>query len=141
MSKKRAHIERVDPTMYEGLYPARLTQADLAERQPLSLLVRSAGREYQAYRLSINIEAIQRNIGRATFNTILLDEDYHPATRSISSTLDEANNWFAPSFALIDNDRTISTRHGFLVSPQPDKFDELLVQATSLDLNEYASVM
>lgn len=135
-SGKRPHIERITAEDYEQLYPDRLGLPEIDEHTVHSLLVRSRGKKFNAYRLTVNLDQIKRQLASAAFKTILLDADLRPATRQLNSMLDENNNWSSTSLKLIDSGKTISTKQGFFVPPQPDAADLFLMQSEELTLSK-----
>lgn len=139
VSSKRPHIQRVSPQDYEALYPERLGQSEVDDQGVHSLLVRTNGEKYKAYRLTVNIAEIKRQLSGAAFKTILLDADLRPATRRFNSLLNEENNWSSPTLRLIDNGIKTPINSGFFVPPQTDDSDLFLLQMTALAVDNFAS--
>ncbi len=129
MTRERAHIERVDPAEYMELHEQRLSQDDLIEHQPMSLLVRSQGELFRAYRLTATVEQIRRGISQTALRTVMLNADFHPASARIRSRVDERNDWHSDAFSVQDSGIIVPTRTGFFATRQPDDYDYLLLQA------------
>ena len=137
-SNQRPHIERIPPQDYAELYPQRLSQSEVDDQGVHSLLVRSQGEKYNAYRLTVNLAEIKRQLSSAAFKTILLNADLHPVTRRINSFLDEDSNWSSTNFCLIDNGKKTSIHGGFFVPPQTDEMDLFLLQSAALGADRFA---
>lgn len=91
MAEKQAFVQRITSQEYDILLPSRLSGAELQERIPFSLLVRSGERSADAYRVIMNAKGLQRAAGAVTFRTILLNEDFQPALEPIKSSINSTN--------------------------------------------------
>lgn len=129
---KRPHIQRIPPEDYQALYPERLGQSEVDDQGVHSLLVRNKGEEYNAYRLTVSIAEIKRQLSVAAFKVILLDADLQPTSRRINSFLDEDNNWSSKNLFITDSGSRIRINSGFFIPPQIDDSDLFLLQVTAL---------
>ena len=139
-NKNRPNIERCSPDEFKRLFPERLRVDQIDEQRLLSLLVRSYGNTFDAYKLTVKLKDIRHQLGGAAFKTYMLDADLNPASRGMNSLMDSNDKVQSVSMQITDKGRGVPIRDGFFTPPQPDEMDLFLIEAVTDEASNRTSI-
>lgn len=127
---------RIEPMEYDDAYPDRLRVSELEAGQPVSLLVRTDGDDYRAFRMSVRIEQLSRHLGEASFKTIMLNPDLQAVGKRINSIMDTDSNWLSTRLKLTVNGKMVATPRGFIAPYDSGEIDMFLLSSSALELTQ-----